>query len=94
MSVRACLRSPNSSRITRLLLVAWWRIFAVSLSSTKNVDCPARIRSDAPTLVKILSSGVRCASSAGTKQPTCSFHGETMERLRGLLLCFILPGNM
>ena len=65
------LSSPNSSRITRLLPVAWWRMFAVSLSSTKNVDCPARIRSEAPTLVKILSNGVRCASSAGTKQPTC-----------------------
>lgn len=45
------LPRPSSSRMTRERGVAWPRMLAVSASSTKKVDCPCRIRSEAPTLV-------------------------------------------
>ena len=48
---------PNSSMITRLLDVARSSIALVSSNSTKKVDLFSRIRSDAPILVKIRSTG-------------------------------------
>ena len=46
--------------------VAALNMVAVSASSTKNVLCPAKILSDAPTRVNILSTGVITHRSAGT----------------------------
>jgi hypothetical protein len=58
--------------MTRELRVAQERIMDVSASSTKNVDCPARMRSEAPTRVKTRSTGVRRQLSAGTYAPICA----------------------
>ena len=48
------------------------RIFATSLISTINVLCPDARSSDAPTLVKSLSTTEICASAAGIKDPACA----------------------
>lgn len=61
---------PNSSITTRDLRVAYLSIVAVSSISTKKVDLPSRIRSEAPILVNTLSKSVILQDSAGTKQPT------------------------
>ena len=54
----------------RLFFVAFLRIFATSLISTMNVDCPDARSSEAPTLVNILSQMPISADAAGTKLPT------------------------
>jgi hypothetical protein len=41
----------------------------VSSISTKKVDLPSSILSEAPNLVKIRSTGVKVNESQGTKQP-------------------------
>jgi hypothetical protein len=55
---------PNSSRMTRERGVACCSILEASHSSTISVDCPCRIRSEAPTLrvcmVLVLVLGCRC----------------------------------
>ena len=63
---------PISSRIRRLLGVAFLRILATSVISTINVDCPEARSSDAPTLVNILSTIHILALSAGTNEPVCA----------------------
>ena len=57
---------PSSSMITNERLVAPRTAAEVSASSTKNVDCPHRILSEAPRRVKIRSTGVSAHLSAGT----------------------------
>ena len=47
---------PISSKINKLFLVALFKIFATSFISTMNVDWPVDKSSEAPTLVKILST--------------------------------------
>lgn len=44
-------------------------MFLVSSISTKNVLLPSKILSEAPSLVKILSTGVKVHFSAGIKLP-------------------------
>jgi len=39
--VRCWCRAPISSRISKLRVVAWWRMLAVSIISTIKVDCPS-----------------------------------------------------
>lgn len=56
---------------TRLFAVASFRIFATSIISTIKVLCPMLKSSDAPTLVKILSTTPMCADVAGTNE--CQF---------------------
>ena len=63
---------PISSKINRLLLVAFRRIFATSVISTIKVLCPDARSSDAPTLVKIRSQIPILALSAGTNDPICA----------------------
>ena len=63
---------PISSRIRRLLAVAFLRILATSVISTMKVLCPLARSSDAPTRVKILSTIPTTALSAGTKLPICA----------------------
>ena len=46
------------------------RMDAVSEHSTMKVDSPAMIRSEAPSLVKILSATDIVQDSAGTQHPT------------------------
>ena len=46
-----------------------WRMDAVSEHSTMKVDSPAMMRSEAPSLVKILSANDRRQEAAGTQQP-------------------------
>ena len=65
---------PISSRIKRLLAVAFLKILATSVISTINVDCPDARSSDAPTLVKILSTIPMSADNAGTNEPTCAIN--------------------
>jgi hypothetical protein len=60
---------PSSSRMARDQLVPNYKMFLVSSISTKNVLFPSSIRSEAPSLVNILSTGVNMNFSAGTKQP-------------------------
>ena len=60
---------PISSKIRRLLAVAFLSIFATSVISTINVLWPLAKSSDAPTLVKILSHIDIFAYFAGTKEP-------------------------
>jgi hypothetical protein len=60
---------PSSSRIARDHFVPNYRMFFVSSISTKNVLFPSRILSEAPSLVNILSTGVKMHFSAGTKHP-------------------------
>ena len=52
-----------------LFLVAFFNIFATSDISTIKVLCPILKSSDAPTLVKILSTTPILAELAGTKLP-------------------------
>jgi hypothetical protein len=52
--------------MARDLKVANLRMLLVSSISTKKVDLPSRIRSEAPNLVKIRSTGVRIHLEAGT----------------------------
>jgi len=63
---------PTSSRITRLSGVAFLSISETSLISTMNVLCPAVRSSEAPTLVKILSTTDIFAELAGTNEPICA----------------------
>ena len=63
---------PISSSIKRLFDVADLTILATSLISTIKVDCPEARSSDAPTLVKILSTTPTVALEAGTKLPICA----------------------
>ena len=63
---------PISSNITKLFLVASFNICATSIISTINVLCPMLRSSDAPTLVKILSTTPIFAEDAGTKLPICA----------------------
>ena len=63
---------PISSSTTRLRGVALFRMFAVSVISTMNVDCP-RVRSSlAPMRVKMRSTRSIRASAAGTNEPVCA----------------------
>jgi len=57
---------PSSSTMARDLKVANLSMLLVSSISTKKVDFPSRIRSEAPSLVKIRSTGVRIHFEAGT----------------------------
>ena len=63
---------PISSRIIRLLGVAFLKILATSVISTMKVDCPEAKSSDAPTRVNIRSTIHIFAESAGTKEPVCA----------------------
>ena len=65
---------PSSSRTTKLSGVAWRRMDAVSAHSTRNVDSPVMMRSDAPSRVKIRSARVKQQAAAGTLHPTCDHH--------------------
>jgi hypothetical protein len=60
---------PNSSTIANERFVACYKICLVSSISIKKVLLPSRILSDAPSLVKIRSTGVRIHFSAGTMHP-------------------------
>jgi hypothetical protein len=57
---------PNSSTIASDLKVPNLRILLVSSISTKKVDLPSSILSEAPSLVNILSVGVSTHFFAGT----------------------------
>mmetsp|Transcript_4869 Transcript_4869/g.12487 ORF Transcript_4869/g.12487 Transcript_4869/m.12487 type:complete len:388 (-) Transcript_4869:1385-2548(-) len=63
---------PSSSRMTSESTVAPASTADVSSNSTRNVECPARILSFAPTRVKMASAGVNSAEAAGTWQPSCA----------------------
>ena len=63
---------PISSNMTRDFAVALRRMYAVSLISTMNVDCPLARSSDAPTRVKMRSVTGIFASFAGTNDPICA----------------------
>ena len=63
---------PISSRMTRLFVVAFFRISATSVISTMKVDCPADRSSDAPMRVKMASTTPTWHSLAGTKEPICA----------------------
>ena len=65
---------PISSNITKLFSVASFKIEATSIISTINVLCPMLKSSDAPTLVKILSTTPIFAYDAGTKLPHCAIN--------------------
>ena len=60
---------PISSRIRRLLGVAFLKILATSVISTMKVDWPEARSSEAPTRVKIRSTRPIFALFAGTKLP-------------------------
>ena len=60
---------PISSRISRLLGVAFRMMLATSVISTMKVDWPLARSSEAPTRVKIRSTTPILAFSAGTKEP-------------------------
>ncbi len=60
---------PISSMSTRLARVALFRMFAVSVISTMNVERPPVRSSAAPMRVKMRSIGPITALSAGTKLP-------------------------
>ena len=63
---------PISSIMSRLLEVALFKMFAISLISTMNVLWPVERLSDAPTRVKILSVMQILAAFAGTNDPKCA----------------------
>ena len=63
---------PISSRMIRLRGVALFRMFAVSLISTMNVDCPRARSSLAPMRVKMRSTRSIRASAAGMNDPVCA----------------------
>lgn len=52
--------------------VASERIFSVSMSSTKNVDCAAKMLSLAPRRDIMRSMGVRVAEVQGRWHPICA----------------------
>lgn len=58
--------------MTSDLLVAFLRMTLVSWSSTRKVDLPCMILSNAPTRVKMRSTGVMRHDSAGIQHPTCA----------------------
>ena len=60
---------PNSSSITSDLSVAFFRIEAVSSSSTMNVLWPSRILSDAPKRVNTRSTGCKVQDFAFHEAP-------------------------
>ena len=63
---------PISSRISKLFGVAFFIISATSFISSIKVDCPEDKSSEAPILVKILSTIPISALCAGTKLPICA----------------------
>ena len=63
---------PTSSMSTRLARVALFRMFAVSVISTMNVERPPVRSSAAPMRVKIRSIEPIVADSAGTTLPMCA----------------------
>ena len=63
---------PISSSTIRLRGVALFKMFAVSVISTMNVDCPRDKSSLAPMRVKMRSTRSIRASAAGTKLPVCA----------------------
>ena len=63
---------PISSRIISDFDVAFFKMWLTSVISSINVLCPDEISSDAPTLVKILSTIPILADFAGTKLPICA----------------------
>ena len=85
--------------------VAFWRMLEVcqshqasrgnfllptSLSSTMNVDCPAMMRSLAPILVKILSTGRILQQAAGTYAPIFARRSGGGGRARGGRTCAMM----
>ena len=60
--------------MTKLFCVASLSIVATSIISTINVLCPMLKSSDAPILVKILSTTPNLANVAGTKLPHCAIN--------------------
>ena len=63
---------PISSSTMRLRGVALFKMFAVSVISTMNVDWPRDKSSLAPMRVKMRSTRSIRASAAGTKLPVCA----------------------
>jgi len=63
---------PTSSNKTKLLEVAFFKIFDTSHISTMKVDLPPAKSSDAPILVNILSEIEILALFAGTNDPICA----------------------
>ena len=63
---------PISSKMSRLLAVAFRRMLATSVISTINVLWPDARSSDAPTRVNIRSTMPILAFWAGTKLPICA----------------------
>ena len=63
---------PISSSTTRLRDVAVFRITAVSVISTMNVDRPRARLSAAPMRVNTRSTMLSVAESAGTNDPICA----------------------
>ena len=63
---------PTSSIIIKLCSLADRKISAVSLISTKNVDCPRARLSEAPTRQNIRSTKPIFAFRAGTHEPMCA----------------------
>ena len=63
---------PISSKRIKDLPVALFSMWATSIISIMNVERPRLISSDAPTLVKILSTSPTWALLAGTKEPACA----------------------
>ena len=60
---------PTSSIITKLFLLALFKIVAVSSISTIKVERPEARSSEAPILVKMRSISPMIASLAGTNEP-------------------------
>ena len=60
---------PTSSRISRLLGVANFRMVAISVISTMKVDWPPYRSSEAPIRVNMRSVIAMSAEAAGTKEP-------------------------
>ena len=81
---------PNSSIITKLLVVQCSNIVFVSSSSIKNVDFPSNILSDAPNLQNILSKGANLNYFAGTAHPIYANMIETPSNLNKVDLPLIL----
>ena len=63
---------PISSSTIRLRDVALFKMFAVSVISTMNVDCPRDKSSLAPMRVKMRSTSDSSQLVAGTKLPICA----------------------
>ena len=60
---------PTSSSIIKLFSVALFIMLETSLISTINVLCPESMSSEAPILVRYLSTTESFASFAGTYEP-------------------------